>query len=89
MTQLISSIYRYTCLSSTTSTWHNSTALEIIYTSFIRPVLESCRRGIGQLYTLRNQCSRRIQIEAARIATGATKQVSLEILYQETGWESL
>ena len=31
----------------------------------------------------------RIQIEAARIATGATKLVSLDILYRETGWESL
>ena len=31
----------------------------------------------------------KIQIEAARIATGATKLVFLDILYQETGWESL
>ena len=31
----------------------------------------------------------KIQIEAARIATGATKLVSLEMLYQETGWEPL
>ena len=31
----------------------------------------------------------KLQIEAARMATGATKLVFLEMLYQETGWESL
>ena len=31
----------------------------------------------------------KIQIEAARIDTGATKLDSLEMLYQETGWEPL
>ena len=31
----------------------------------------------------------KIQIEAARIATGTTKLVSLDTLYLETGWESL
>ena len=31
----------------------------------------------------------KVQIEATRIATGATKLVSLDILYQETGLESL
>ena len=31
----------------------------------------------------------KIQIEAARIATGATNLVSLEMLYQDTGWEPL
>ena len=31
----------------------------------------------------------KIQIETARIATGATKLVSLDTLYLETGWESL
>ena len=31
----------------------------------------------------------KIQIEAARIATGTTKLVSLDKLYQETGWETL
>ena len=30
-----------------------------------------------------------VQIEAARITTEATNLVSLEMLYQETGWESL
>ena len=31
----------------------------------------------------------KIQIEAAQITTGATKLVSLETTYQETGWEPL
>ena len=31
----------------------------------------------------------KIQIEAARIAPGATKLVSLDMLYRETGWKSL
>ena len=31
----------------------------------------------------------KIQLDAARIMTGATKLVSLEVLYNETGWESL
>ena len=31
----------------------------------------------------------KIQLEAARIVTGATKLVSLEMLYKETGWETL
>ena len=30
-----------------------------------------------------------MQLEAARIVTGATKLVALEMLYRETGWESL
>ena len=29
------------------------------------------------------------QLEAARIITGATKLIALEMLYWETGWESL
>ena len=30
-----------------------------------------------------------LNIEAARIVTGATKLVSLNALYRETGWETL
>ena len=44
---------------------------------------------MGQLYAIQNQCTRKKRIEAARIATGATKLDSLEMLYQETGWEPL
>ena len=31
----------------------------------------------------------KIQVEAARIVTGATKLVSIDSLYTETGWETL
>ena len=47
------------------------------------------RCGLGQLYTIRKQCNRKIQIETVGIATGATKQVSLDMVHWETGWESL
>ena len=64
-------------------------SLEIIYTSFIRPVLEygdtiwdSCT-----LYEKRELD--KIQNEAARIATGATALVSIQALYDEVGWETL
>ena len=64
-------------------------SLEIIYLSFIRPVLE-----YGD--TIWENCTQyekkeldKIQNEAARIVTGATVLVSLQSLYQEVGWESL
>ena len=64
-------------------------SLEIIYTSFIRPILEyadivwdNCTQY--EIYALE-----KIQIEAARIVTGTTKLVSLHKFYQETGWETL
>ena len=64
-------------------------SLETIYTTFIRPILE-----YGDI--LFDNCSEnekyeldKIQNEAARITTGATKLVSIEQLNHETGWESL
>ena len=64
-------------------------SLETIYTTFIRPVLEygdilfdNCNEN--EKYELD-----KIQNEAARITTGATKLVSIEQLNLETGWESL
>ena len=60
-------------------------ALECIYTSFIRPLLE-----YGDI--IFNNCTQRlkdelesIQLEAARNVTGATKPVSHDKLYQEIG----
>ena len=57
-------------------------SLEIIYTSFIRPILEygdviwdSCTRYEKQELD-------KIQTEAASIATGTTKLVSLTALYK-------
>ena len=62
---------------------------ETIYIIFIRPLLEygdniwdNCTQA--EKYELD-----KIQDEAARIATGATKLVSINNLYKEICWESL
>ena len=64
-------------------------SLEIIYTTFIRPILE-----YGDV--IWDNCTQyekleleKIQNEAARIATGTTKLVSLNSLYKEICWETL
>ena len=64
-------------------------SLEIIYFSFIRPILE-----YGD--TIWDNCTQyekaeldKIQDEAARIVTGCTKLVSIRNWYEETKWESL
>ena len=64
-------------------------SIEIIYTSFIRPILE-----YGDI--LFDNCTQHkkdeldnVQNEAARILTGGTEIVSINNLYKETGWESL
>jgi hypothetical protein len=64
-------------------------ALEITYLSFVRPLLEygnviwdNCTNGE------KNELEK-IQTEAARICSGATKLVSLNKLFTEIGWESL
>jgi hypothetical protein len=63
--------------------------LEIIYTTFIRPILEyadviwdNCTKGEKEELN-------KIQNEAARIATGTTKLVSIHNLQKEIGWETL
>ena len=62
-------------------------SLEIIFTTFIKPLLEygdivwdNCTQFEKQEIE---------KIEAARIATGTAKLVSLNALYQETGWLTL
>ena len=64
-------------------------SLQIIYFTFIRPILEYAD-------VVWNNCTQyevneleKIQNEAARIVTGATKLVSINTLMQETGWETL
>ena len=66
-------------------------SLEIIYTvtSFIRPILEYADMVWDNCTQYEINALEKIQIEAAQIATGATKLVSLDILYRETGWELL
>ena len=65
-------------------------SLDIIYTSFIRPLLEY-GSGVWDNCTLQKKKKKKkkkkiekIQLEAARIITGATKLVSFQALYNET-----
>ena len=63
--------------------------LEKIYSVFIRPILEYASEvwdNCGQ-----TNCNRleKIQIEAARIATGLSIFARFDSIYKETGWETL
>ena len=67
----------------------DSLSLQIIYFSFIMPILEygdvvwdNFSQG------LKDQLDK-VQNEAARIVTGCTKLVAIRDLYQESGWKTL
>ena len=64
-------------------------SLETIYISFIRPILEYGDIIFCNCTNYEKLELDRIQNEAARIVTGATKLVSLVNLDKEIGWESL
>ena len=64
-------------------------SLEIIYTVFIRPILEYGNEIWDNCIQYEKDELEKIQIEAERIATGTTKLVSIESLYREIGWETL
>lgn len=64
-------------------------SLETIYIVFIRPLLEYGDVIWDNCTQYEKRELDKIQNEAARIATGATKLVSLNALYTEIGWESL
>ena len=64
-------------------------SLQIIYTSFIRPILEYSDIVWDNITQYEVIALHKIQNEAARIVTGATKLVSINILNREIGWESL
>ena len=64
-------------------------SLEIIFTTFIRSLIEYGDIIWDNCTQFKKQEIEKIQIEAARIATGITKLVSLNALYQETGWVTL
>ena len=64
-------------------------SLETIYFSFIRPILEYGDVVWDNCTQQEKQDIEKIQIEAARIVTGTTKLVSINSLYEETGWETL
>ena len=64
-------------------------SLEIIYVSFIRPLLEYADVVWDNCTLYEVNALEKIQLEAARIVTGTTELVSLEMLYKETEWETL
>ena len=64
-------------------------SLQIIYFSFIRPILEYADviwDNVSQ--GLKDQLDK-VQNQAARIVTGCTKLVAIDDLYREVGWETL
>lgn len=64
-------------------------SLQTIYFSFIRPLLEYSDVVWDNCTLYEVNELEKIQHEAARIVTGATKLVSIDSLNNETGWESL
>ena len=64
-------------------------SLETIYLTFIRPVLEYADVVWDNCTNYEKQDLDKIQTEAARIVTGATKLVSLYSLYEEVNWDPL
>ncbi|MCG8034058.1 MAG: reverse transcriptase family protein [Candidatus Thiodiazotropha taylori] len=64
-------------------------ALEIIYIAFIRPILEYGDIIWSNCTQYQKNELDKIQNEAARIATGTTKLISLNALYQEVNWDTL
>ena len=64
-------------------------SLETIYTSFIRPTLEYSDVVWDNITQADEEELEKIQIEAARIITGATRLVSIHNLYKESSLEPL
>ena len=64
-------------------------SLQTIYFSFIRPVIEYSDVVWDNCTFYEANELEKIQLEAARIVTGATKLVSIDSLYAETDWETL
>ena len=64
-------------------------SLETIYIVFIRPLLEYGDVIWDNCTQYEKRELDKIQNEAARIVTGATKLVSLDTLYSEIRWETL
>ena len=64
-------------------------SLETIYISFIRPILEYADVIWDNCSQQEKQELEKILTEAARIATGSTKFVSVHKLYADVCWERL
>ena len=64
-------------------------SLETIYIVFIRPMLEYADVLWDNCTQAENRELEKIQLEAARIATGATEFVSIQKFSDDIGWEEL
>ena len=64
-------------------------ALEIIYFTFIRPILEYADVVWDNCTQFDQTEIEKVQLEAGRIVSATTKLVSLASLYNELGWEEL
>ena len=64
-------------------------SLQTIYFFFIRPLLEYADVVWDNCTQYEVDELEKIQNEAARIVTGATRLVSINLLHCETGWDSL
>ena len=67
----------------------NRRSLDLIYTSFIRPILEYADVFWCNLTKCQEDELEKIQLEAARIVTSTTKLVSHVNIYRETCWKTL
>ena len=67
----------------------NRKSLQIIYFSFIRPLLEYADVVWDNSTQYEANELEEIQHEAARFFSGATKLVSIEKLSKEVGWDTL
>ena len=67
----------------------NRKSLEIIYVSFIRPILEYANVVWDNCTNSEKDDIDKIQNEAARIVVGCNKLIAIENLYNEVGWETL
>ena len=63
--------------------------LETVYTSFIRPILEYASPVWSGCTEADAKRLEDIQLQAARIVTGAMYGTSIDKLYEEVGWQSL
>ena len=63
--------------------------LQTVFLKFIRPVIEYSDVVWDNCTLYEANELEKIQLEAARIVTGATKLVSIDSHYTETGWETL
>ena len=62
-------------------------ALEKVYTSFIRPILEYGNEIWANSTKYEKDELDQIQLEAARTASDFSKLISIDTLYREIGWK--